>query len=664
MKKSILFFLLVSAHLLCHAQGGIWTWVKGSSAINDPGNIGTIGVTNIANYPPGRYQAAQWTDLNGNFWIFGGVDNISTVFYHRNDLWKYDPTYNTWTYVNGPLTGNAAGVYGTQGIPGHNNIPGGRAWGTHSWTDQQGRLWLHEGLGYDRNDNYGLLDDLWMYDIATNQWTWMAGSDLANPMPQYGTLQVAGAGNTQGGRSESNTAWVKSDGTLWTFGGQSNTHYDGFNDVWKFDISTNMWAWMSGDSSGNIAGNYGNLNAETATNRPPARMTYTHWQDAEDNFYIFAGATNSGSYRFNDVWKYNTVNNQWTWIGGDTTTNDTGLYVRTCSPGNNIGPDGRFENRSAQFNGCSNIFWTFGGMGTYLYNNDLWKFNTQTGQWTWVSGDSIGNGTGSYGNIGVPSMTNLPPPRFGACMWVDSSGVIWIWGGWVNGFDSYSDMWKFVPDTACVHLSQITSNINKSICQGDSFVIGGVVHRTSGYYSKTLTASNGCDSIVNLNLTVDSLPLVTWTQKNLVTPCGHSTLLNSVTPSGGYFSGSFVRGDSIIDPPSDTTFTVMYYYIDSGCTGSASLQFTSTICTGITGPAGASPIRLYPNPNNGSFILDAPQAIGSTYTIYDMLGRLIQQGIINAESTPISMSGSADGVYALVVHTAASSGTIRFTVLK
>jgi hypothetical protein len=94
MKKSIILFIQLMALVLCHAQVGTWTLVKGSDTANSHGNVGTIGVSNVANFPDGRYQAAQWTDQNGNFWIFGGVDYQYKL---RNDLWKYEPSRNLWT---------------------------------------------------------------------------------------------------------------------------------------------------------------------------------------------------------------------------------------------------------------------------------------------------------------------------------------------------------------------------------------------------------------------------------------------------------------------------------------------------------------------------------------------------------------------------------------
>ncbi len=44
--------------------------------------------------------------------------------------------------------------------------------------------------------------------------------------------------------------------------------------------------------------------------------------------------------------------------------------------------------------------------------------------------------------------------------------------------------------------------INVAICQGENFVVGSSVYSSSGNYIDTLIAANGCDSIVTLNLSV------------------------------------------------------------------------------------------------------------------------------------------------------------------
>src|SRR5205085_4350 len=120
----------------------------------------------------------EWTDKNGNFWMYGGVINLSS---EDANLWKYDPINNLWTWMNGPGPGSFNSVYGIKGVPSATNQPGSRGWGGLSWTDTAGNLYLmggHAG-GYSRND-------LWKYDVGSNLWTWVSGSNSPFAMGNYG----------------------------------------------------------------------------------------------------------------------------------------------------------------------------------------------------------------------------------------------------------------------------------------------------------------------------------------------------------------------------------------------------------------------------------------------------------------------------------------------
>src|SRR6186713_308163 len=70
-----------------HAQAGEWTWMKGASSSNPPGIFGTMGVADPSNTPPGLYEPYEWTDKQGNFWLFGGWDGNNNYW---NTLWKFN----------------------------------------------------------------------------------------------------------------------------------------------------------------------------------------------------------------------------------------------------------------------------------------------------------------------------------------------------------------------------------------------------------------------------------------------------------------------------------------------------------------------------------------------------------------------------------------------
>ena len=94
-----------------------WVWVNGSNIGGEAGIYGTLGTAAATNVPGAREGAMSFTDKSGNFWLFGGDQNISsTGDPDFNDLWKYDVTTGEWTWMNGSNKLGGAGDYGTQGV--------------------------------------------------------------------------------------------------------------------------------------------------------------------------------------------------------------------------------------------------------------------------------------------------------------------------------------------------------------------------------------------------------------------------------------------------------------------------------------------------------------------------------------------------------------------
>src|ERR1041385_8667546 len=84
---SILAFLFVAS---AFGQAGAWTWISGDSAANTAAVFGTKGSPSVNNHPPPLFDALNWKDRNGNFWIYGGTDTSGA----NTDLWKYIPDSN------------------------------------------------------------------------------------------------------------------------------------------------------------------------------------------------------------------------------------------------------------------------------------------------------------------------------------------------------------------------------------------------------------------------------------------------------------------------------------------------------------------------------------------------------------------------------------------
>src|SRR5262249_16546264 len=125
-----------------------WTWVSGSNTYNQVGIYGYQWIASPANIPGARSDSFSWTDSSGNFWLFGGSVSISPhtdATKPYNDLWKYDPKINEWTWMGGSNIPAQAGIYGTKGVASQRNIPGARYNGV-SWTDSSGNFWLFGGF--------------------------------------------------------------------------------------------------------------------------------------------------------------------------------------------------------------------------------------------------------------------------------------------------------------------------------------------------------------------------------------------------------------------------------------------------------------------------------------------------------------------------------------
>ena len=356
-------------------DGKNWTWVSGANVPGQDGTYGTRGTASSSNTPGARDRSTNWTDRNGNLWLFGGGGRASLgAGGALNDLWKFDG--NAWTWVSGASTADQSGVYGTQGTAASSNVPGGRVEAI-PLLDSSGNLWLFGAtLGYDSSGNLGGLSDLWKFD-GTN-WTWISGATTIDQPGVYGTLGVASSLNMPGARGGS-ASWIDKNGDLWLFGGSgldSTGTFGRLNDLWKFDGTS--WTWVGGSNTVNESGVYGTKGTASPSNVPGARDGLISWTDAGGNFWLFGGAgfdSTGAQDALNDLWKFD--GNNWTWVDGASTVKQTGVYgtLGTASPSNI--PGARFN--AVSWIDSSGNLWLFGGdgldsTGKFGLLNDLWRY--------------------------------------------------------------------------------------------------------------------------------------------------------------------------------------------------------------------------------------------------------------------------------------------------
>jgi len=543
-------------NIIIDCQHNDWTWLAGSDTNASP--YGTYGLAVLppppapsidTNNPGGRTFGMTWTDNSQQKWMFGGwglpVTGVTPPFLpnYLEDLWVCLPGGNAqpceWVPANLPVTtttfalGNSSSVantvtleypggstggfsanastatYTTNLAPGISKLvihtPGGPGarWGSTTWVDSTGNLYLFGGQGNSYTAS-GLLNDLWKFtpgqrDVNsitgnyagsneyTGDWTFVSGSTGANASGNYGSLGTPGG--YPGGRWGA-AYCTDASGTVWMFGGQG---YDStgqvvlLNDLWKY--SGGQWTWVgpTGSEVGQKNGAYGILGTGSTANYPGGRQTALLVPDNAGNLWLFGGlgldsigTQNPGSIGglpsgaapegalLNDLWEYNINLQTWTWVSGGGATglaNQVGMYGTQQVPASGLSPGSRWSS-SGWIDSNGNI-WIFGGWGyasslakSTGFLNDIWEFEPSTGLWTWWKGSSNVNQAGSYPTqfpdpLGLPFVGNTPGGRSGVAFWPQNpfqpatmDGYVWGFGGQgfdVNGANGYiADSWRYL----------------------------------------------------------------------------------------------------------------------------------------------------------------------------------------------------------------------------
>ncbi len=435
-----------------------WTWVAGSANTNQLTTYGVQGVPAASNVPGARSSAASCRDDAGGFWLFGGEGYSAVGAGTLSDLWRYDPAAGCWTWIKSFDISDQNGIYGELGLPATSNRPGAREKAV-VWPDGTGGLWLFGGFGRSSIGNKASLNDLWRFDIATTNWTWVKGAKIINQPGVYGTRGTPHGLNCPGARYSA-LSWTGDDGALWLFGGNgwdgaSNAGY--LNDLWRFDPLTTNWTWIKGSATINQQGIYGVAGTPAPTNAPGARTSAAGCVDADGMFWLFGGygrAATGADGRMNDLWRFDLATERWTWVKGSSATNQHGIYgvLGESAPANTPGardiammcPDGL------------GAIWMFGGYGLAEADtnmgrlNDFWRYDPTTTNWTWVKGTAITNHPGTHGTKGSPSENNVIGARTSAIGWTDESGAMWLFGGYgmndVGAWGRFNDLWRY-PQT-------------------------------------------------------------------------------------------------------------------------------------------------------------------------------------------------------------------------
>ncbi|MBK9190222.1 MAG: T9SS type A sorting domain-containing protein [Crocinitomicaceae bacterium] len=222
------------------------------------------------------------------------------------------------------------------------------------------------------------------------------------------------------------------------------------------------------------------------------------------------------------------------------------------------------------------------------------------------------------------------------------------YNGTLNNFALTGSTSNWLSSGAVINSQNQTGAISGSTeivdsCAADYlWALNGTTYNTSGVYTETLTSVlNGCDSIVTLDLTLNSVD-------NSVTQSGFSLTADEITATYQWLdcdnSYSALSGETsqTFDAASDGNYAVEV--TSNGCIDTSTCFVISGI--GFNENNNLNTFSVSPNPSTGEIQISIPANFStSVLTVHDVKGRILQSIAVNSDNIVHLDLPEASGIY-------------------
>jgi len=178
-------------------------------------------------------------------------------------------------------------------------------------------------------------------------------------------------------------------------------------------------------------------------------------------------------------------------------------------------------------------------------------------------------------------------------------------------------------------LAPVSFSQSINLCNGESFVINDQVYTKSGVYQNILAGANGCDSIVNTVLNVDTMHA-----QMAVSELGLSAI--NFPTDASFLWLDCGNAFDLINGATDETFTPtvegLYSVLVSNNAGSDTSLCIAFSTIGVASFKEGFDVAIYPNPTRNIVTIEVNNTTGNqTYRLADSMGRQVMSRFIDPQ---------------------------------
>lgn len=226
---------------------------------------------------------------------------------------------------------------------------------------------------------------------------------------------------------------------------------------------------------------------------------------------------------------------------------------------------------------------------------------------------------------------------------------------WNGNTYASSGIYSFVDPTGDCETLDLTvldggtAFLDYDLCAGESINVGGTNYSISGQYTQIETASNGCDSTINIDVFVETEPTTNILGNIAIAP--NSVETYAIVQPGGYTITWSVTNGTILSGQGSNSINVFW---DPSGGGEVSVILINSICSyTYTLAVGTfvgienhwlNKLSIHPNPSTGIFNMELNEK--TTINVLDPTGRLIMQTNASGRYS-LDMSIQPTGTYTL-----------------